>query len=217
MVEWDKAIQEYVKFPADDLEIEGVMQRPKGEGPFPAVAVCHPHPLYGGNMNNNVVLAVCNSLAQISVAALRFNFRGVGHSQGSYEDGIGEQEDVIGALAYLEKAAGIDNNRIGLVGYSFGSMVSFPVAIGNDTIKALALISPFLADQEWEKMKGSQIPGLFLCGDADGFISAQVVKQHVASLGGNNQYVIIPGADHFWWGYEGEIADKILAFFKDNI
>jgi len=214
MVEREKATQEYIRISADGPELEGVLHMPKGEGPFPAVAMCHPHPLYGGDMHNNVVLAVCSGLAQASVAALRFNFRGVGRSQGSYEDGIGEQEDVVGALTCLEKATGVDPNRVGLAGYSFGSMVAFPVALRSDRLKALALISPFLADNEWDQMRSYSVPRLLLCGGEDGFISAQQVMQRIDKLPGTSQCEIIPGADHFWWGYEGEIADRVTAFFK---
>ena len=214
MVEREKVTQEHIRFSADGLELEGVLHMPKGEGPFPAVAVCHPHPLYGGDMHNDVVLAVCSGLARASMAALRFNFRGVGRSQGSHEDGIGEREDVVGALAYLEKASGVNPNRIGLAGYSFGSKVAFPVALQSGIVKALALVSPFLADDEWEQMNGYAVPKLFLCGGEDNFISARQVKQRINGLPGTSRCEIIPGVDHFWWGYEGEIADRVTAFFE---
>ena len=82
-----------VTFPCGDLTLEGVTSVPEGEGPFPAVAVCHPHPLQGGMMDNNVVFAVCRSLMRASIASLRFNFRGVGRSEGRHDEGAGEQDD----------------------------------------------------------------------------------------------------------------------------
>ncbi|HJX69980.1 MAG TPA: hypothetical protein VJ441_02685, partial [Dehalococcoidia bacterium] len=102
---------------------------PQGEPPFPAVAVCHPHPLYGGDMHNNIVLAICSALAEASIAAFRFNFRGVGRSQGAFAEGVGAQEDVKAALAFLTPSSKVDSQRVGLAGYSFGTRVALPVAL----------------------------------------------------------------------------------------
>lgn len=214
MVEREEVTQEYFRFPGAGLELEGILHLPGGDGPFSAVAVCHPHPLFGGDMYNNVVLAICNALAEASIAAFRFNFRGVGRSQGDHADGIGEQEDVVSALAFLESVSRIDANRIGLAGYSFGTKVALPVALRHDRVRALALVSPFLTDSEWEQLKSCQVPKLFLCGSQDSFISPQDVQRLADGLPGPTQCEIIPGADHFWWGYEGEIAWRATGFFK---
>ena len=88
-------IENRVKFPCSDLILEGMTVVPESKGPFPGVVVCHPHSLYGGEMNNNVVVPICQALAQASIASLRFNFRGVGASQGKFAEGIGEREDVV--------------------------------------------------------------------------------------------------------------------------
>jgi alpha/beta superfamily hydrolase len=129
VVEREEVSQDHVRFSASGVVLEGIFERPKGEAPFPAVAVCHPHPLYGGDMHNNVVSVICQALAQESIATLRFNFRGVGRSEGSHEEGIGEQDDVSAALDFLESREGIDRGRIGLAGYSFGTKVAMPVAL----------------------------------------------------------------------------------------
>lgn len=110
-----------VEFKSDSLTLEGVLATPDGAGPFPAVIVCHPHPLYGGSMDNNVVDGLCAGLARQSLASLKFNFRGVGGSQGSFAHGAGEQRDVSAALAYITTVHEIDTGRIGLAGYSAGA------------------------------------------------------------------------------------------------
>jgi alpha/beta superfamily hydrolase len=84
--------QTRVSFASGELSLEGILAVPEGAGPFPVVIVCHPHPQYGGEMNNNVVVPICQALAQASIASLRFNFRGVGASQGIFADGIGEKK-----------------------------------------------------------------------------------------------------------------------------
>jgi len=78
-----------ITFTSEDLTLEGILHEP-ALTPFPAAIVCHPHPLYGGDMNNNVVVAVCQALAEAGIAGLRFNYRGVGRSEGKYGDGLAE-------------------------------------------------------------------------------------------------------------------------------
>ena len=214
MVEGQKVTQKYVRFSGAGLELEGILNLPAGEGSFPAVAVCHPHPLYGGDMHNNVVLAICHALTEVSIAAFRFNFRGVGSSEGDFAEGVGEQEDVISALAFLASVSQVDSNKIGLAGYSFGAKVALPVALQNEQVKVVALVSPFLSASDWEQLKGYVKPKLFLCGDEDYFVSSQEVQQLTSGLPEPSQCEVIPGADHFWWGYEGKIAGKVSTFFR---
>jgi alpha/beta superfamily hydrolase len=120
-------VTEAVRFPSGELTLVGVLHRPQGTG-LPAVAVCHPHPLYGGDMENNVVVSLCGALADAGVAALRFNFRGVGGSGGSHGGGIGERQDALAALDFLAGVAGVDGGGLGLAGYSFGALVALGAA-----------------------------------------------------------------------------------------
>ena len=214
MVEREEVTQRHVTFAGADLQLEGVMHSPAGVAPFAAVAVCHPHPLHGGDMDNGIVLSICEDLARASIAALRFNFRGVGRSEGDYDEGIGEQDDVVAALYFLRSAAGIDPCRIGLAGYSFGAKVALPVALQNDEVKAVALVSPFLADADWERTRDSLIPKLFLCGSDDQHISSHKVQRLAGGLARPSRCEIITGADHFWWGYEGQVSRRVAAFFE---
>lgn len=93
--------QSAVSFPCGKLRLEGICYFPEGKEVFPAVVLCHPHPLYGGSMDNNVVLAVASVLVSKSIIALMFNFRGVGGSEGGYGGGVAEQEDVKAAIKWL--------------------------------------------------------------------------------------------------------------------
>ena len=90
-------------------------------GPLPGVVVCHPHPLGGGNMNNNLVASVYLALIESGFVALRFNFRGVGNSEGSHAQGEKEPEDAEAALDLLKGRADVDADRLGMAGYSFGT------------------------------------------------------------------------------------------------
>ena len=206
-------IEDHITFPAENISLEGILHLPQGEPPFPAVVVCHPHSLYGGNMQNNVVKAICYALAEASIAALRFNFRGVGMSEGDFSGGYGEQEDVIAALTFLTSASQINPEKIGLVGYSFGTKVALPVALNNDKVRAVAFVSPFISDPDLENLKGYVKPKIFICGGDDCYSFANEVQQKVSELPEPNQFHIIPSTDHFWGGFEEEVAKKVSAFF----
>ncbi len=203
----------HTEFPCGDITLEGEWHLPQGKGPFPAVIVCHPHSLYGGNMQNNVVLAICEALPRHSVAAFRFNFRGVGQSSGTFGEGIAEQEDVKSALAFISSTPEIDPTRIGLAGYSFGGGVALPVALQDERVSLLALVSPALSDPGWEQLKEYFRPKFVIVGDADFVISPDRFQQLIKDVPDPTQYQLVSGADHFWWGHEDEIARKLAQFF----
>ncbi len=206
--------REHTTIPCRDISLEAVWHFPEGTGPFPAVIVCHPHPLYGGNMSSNVVFAICQALARKSIAALRFNFRGVGKSGGEFGEGIGEQEDVKAALDFVAATANIDQKRKGLAGYSFGANVALAVATQEERVSMLALVSPALSEEGWEQLKRYARPKLVIAGDND-FVMPQAQFSRL-SRDMPKQYQVIAGADHFWSGYEEELADKVSRFFGEG-
>jgi hypothetical protein len=206
-------ISSHVVFPCGDIQLEGMLLLPETKGPFPAVIACHPHPLYGGDMDNGVLLAVCAALGEKSIASLRFNFRGVGNSSGSYDEGRGEQDDVTAALDYLSNVKEIDGRKIGLVGYSFGGMVADTVAMKDGRVKQLALISPVLGAAGWAQLKEYSQPKLILIGNEDTTIIFRPFQKYFGDL---RQYQVIAGADHFWSGYEEPISNKIACFYQDG-
>ena len=204
-----------ITFPYGDLSLEGVSSVPEGKGPFAAVVVCHPHPLYGGMMDNNVVIAVCRALMQTSIASLRFNFRGVGRSQGRHAEGVGEQDDVSAALSFLASMEGVDQDRIGLCGYSFGAGVALEVAARNEQVKALALVSLILSHPS--PIESYVKPKLLLWGSQDLALPAADLMSFTEGLPEPKQYEVIPGADHFWRGYEDKLAPRVAAFFAGTL
>lgn len=202
-----------MRFPCGDLSLEGVLHLPDGSAPFPAVVVCHPHPLYGGTMDDFVVLAVCKALLQESIAAFRFNFRGVGGSSGLHGKGVGEQEDVKAAVSFLLTCPGLDAKRIGLAGYSFGAGVVLAVAPQDETVQAVAAISPALPAAS-SPLRGYIKPKFLVSGSADTFIPGDRFLRLGAELAEPKEYQVVPGADHFWLGHEGEMAKSVATFFS---
>jgi alpha/beta superfamily hydrolase len=198
-----------------DISLEGISSVPEGKVPLPAVVVCHPHPLYGGMMDNNIVSAVCRALAQASIASLRFNFRGVGGSQGVHDHGIGEQDDVAAAISYISSIGEVDKNRVGLCGYSFGAGVALDVAVKEESVKALALISPILPHNTM--LESYARPKLLLWGSDDLALPAVDLKRFTEELPDPKQYKVISGADHMWWGYEDKVGERVASFFAETL
>ncbi len=202
-----------VNFPSGKLILEGILAIPDGVGPFPAVVVCHPHPLYGGSMDNNVVNSLCETLTQTSIAAFKFNFRGVGGSQGKFGRGIGEQQDVEAAISFISTIKEINPQRLGLVGYSAGAGFGFPLGCKDSRVKALVAISPPLSMFDFDSLKKCPKPKSLISGSRDNFTPLKQFLEFCQSLPEPAEYESIEGADHFWWGYESIIAAKVTAFF----
>lgn len=214
MVEREKGYrEERIRFSGSGLELEGVLHLPPGEEACPGVVVCHPHPLYGGDMWSSVVMVICQALAGASIVGFRFNFRGVGQSQGSFCDGIGEREDVTAALKMLSLSGRVDPGRIGLAGYSFGAVVAAAVAFEEQRVRALALVSPPLSVPGWEQLVSYARPKLVLSGSEDNFVSTDWLQR--LSLMGQGEVVL--GADHFWGGYEDSLAARVASFFAFSL
>jgi alpha/beta superfamily hydrolase len=202
-----------VKFDCTGFLLEGKLSIPEGTGPFTAIIVCHPHPLYGGNMDNNVVIAVADSLSEAGILSLRFNFRGVGNSGGSYGHGIGEQEDVKAALNFLTATPEVKPDGIGLIGYSAGASFALPVGAQDERIKALGAISPTISMTELSYLENSLKPKLLISGSLDDFTPANVFLSFCQKLTEPKKYLIIEGADHFWSGFEIKLAAHVTRFF----
>ena len=206
-----------VRFPAagpSSPSLEGELRLPDGGTPVPGVVVAHPHPLRGGSMNNNVVMAICEGLAVAGMAALRFNFRGVGASEGSHGDGVAELDDVRGALDFLVAQPAIDPERVGLAGYSFGARVSLSVVSQTPAVKALLCVAPPLR----EPIPADSIPCpyLVLVGDQDGNV-ADGVDAYAANLPQPAQLTVVRGTDHFWWGFEPVVVEAASEFFSRTL
>ena len=206
-----------VSIPCGKLTLEGKYALPEGDGPFPAMVVCHPHPQMGGNMDHSVVTAVCEALVKAGVAALRFNFRGVGESRGKYGEGLGEQADVRAAIDLLDAMTNIDSGKMGLAGYSFGGVVSAAAALDDNRVQVLALISAGLSGPQWKRLRIYPKPKLFVVGSEDKSVPLKPLKEHVELVVEPKQMEIIYGADHTWWGFEAELAKHIVEFVTNNL
>ena len=210
--------QSAVSFDANGLKIEGVIAQPDAiDGPVPGVVLCHPGPLNGGNMDNNVVLAVSVTLVEHGFATLRFNFRGVGNSQGEHAKGELEHQEALSAMEFLSDWEGIDAANLGLVGYSFGTGVILGSTSLQDQAQVFALVSPSMARLEGSPLQSNHRPKFVISGDQDQLIKAPGLEHVLASFEQPFSCEFVPGADHFWVGQEGMMAQKVSQFFIDHL
>ena len=210
--------QTAVSFYVEDLKLEGVVGLPDGgPGPFPGVVLCHPHPLRGGNMNNNLVLSVYHALVEAGFAALRFNFRGVGNSQGTHTEGRLETQDAEAALQTLKDTEGVDHDRIGMAGYSFGTGVLLRNPSGYAAARSFVLFSSPVRFLENPEIDDDSRPKLFVCGDRDESVPIEPLMARLKSVRGPVEWQVSEGVDHFWWGREGEAAGHAVEFFARTL
>jgi alpha/beta superfamily hydrolase len=193
-------------FISDSFEIEGRLF--KGDTDK-GVIITHPHPLYGGNMQNSVVGAISLAYQKIGITTLKFNFRGVGGSQGSYDDGNGEQEDVRAAVAYLADS-GI--RQIDLAGYSFGAWVNALAVNGGLKIDNMIMVSPPVAFIDFKSISNINSLKLIVTGSRDDIAPADRVEKIYPTWCPTARFEVISGADHFYGGYQDQL-EAVLADF----
>jgi alpha/beta superfamily hydrolase len=197
-----------ITFASGELSLEGALHLP-ASSPLPAVAVCHPHPLYGGDMHNPVVVALCRAAAVRGIGALRFNFRGVGGSQGSFGDGVGERADAVAALAHLRQLPQVDAGRVGIAGYSFGAAAALLAA--DESLRAVVAVSTPTIARGLSEIS-ILCPALLVVGEQDEVAPPSRLASLGQAVGAQAELAVVPGADHFWWGAEDRLAELVADF-----
>ncbi len=164
-------------------------------GTAPIALVLHPHPLHGGTMNNRVIHALYQRFQGMGFSVLRFNFRGVGKSQGRYDGGIGEISDACAALDFLQ-AVNPNAHSLWVAGYSFGAYVGMQLLMRRPEMGGFVSIAAPASHYDFGFLAPCPCNGLILHGEADEFIDPDQPR-HLAALIPNATLVIIPGAGHF--------------------
>ena len=171
--------------------------------------VCHPHPLYGGSMDNKVVYTVARALEQLGAPAIRFNFRGVGASEGSYDEGRGETADALAVVAYGRRRW--PNAALWLAGFSFGGAVAVRAAAEAGPQRLIA-VAPGITTITVTDAAPPACPWLIVHGDADEVVPLEAVRAWADTLSPAPQMRVLPGASHFFHGRLNELRDVVLAF-----
>jgi alpha/beta superfamily hydrolase len=213
---------ERVSFDSEGVALEGALTTPNpdtiGKAGFdmdriPGLVVCHPHPLYGGTMDNTVVTAISEACAKSGRRCLRFNFRGVGGSRGAHGDGKGEVVDVLSALGYLRglKRSG----RVDLAGYSFGAMMALKAALKDKEVGRLACVAlPVDYYEEVDLDPRPELEVLLVCGERDDIAQPSSIRKVLERLGDRGSFELVPGADHFFGGRTDAVGELVAEFLS---
>jgi alpha/beta superfamily hydrolase len=189
-------MEEKITFESGPFRLEGYWQSGTTKK---GVVITHPHPLYGGTMHNPVVETVQSTYQEHGYATLRFNFRGVGDSQGHYDNGAGEQDDVRAAVAFVRNKA---IPAIDLAGYSFGSWVNVGVAADKRTaIESMIMVSPPVGFIEFENANALSCLKLVVTGSRDDIAPLNQIRDLLPAWNPDTQFEVIDGCDHFYSGY----------------
>jgi alpha/beta superfamily hydrolase len=197
-----------IRFAAGAIELEGLVAIPARAAA--GVVVCHPHPLYGGDMHNNVTAALTEAFIAAGIATLRFNFRGVGGSDGQHDNGRGEVEDVTAAVTALLSRA--EFTQVAVAGYSFGSWVGMTAGAGDRRVHKLIGVAPPVASRDFLFLAATDKPKLLIAGDRDDHAPLARLEPLLQSLTEPKALTVVPGADHFFRGLEPAISRAAVAF-----
>ncbi|MBS0581418.1 MAG: alpha/beta fold hydrolase [Proteobacteria bacterium] len=199
--------------PAGDLQ--ALIETPQSadgspEAPVRAFGVvCHPHPQYGGTMDNKVVYTVARAFQQCGAPAIRFNYRGVGSSTGRYDEGRGETADALAVIDYGRKRW--PQATLWLGGFSFGGAVAVRAA-GTAGPERLVLVAPAVTRLDVSTEPAPACPWLVVQGDADDMVPTDQVLAWAHALRPPPAIALLPGAGHFFHGRINELRDAVLAF-----
>lgn len=209
--------EEPVTFPCEDFELEGILHLPEGKARGNiSVVVAHPHPMFGGSMENMVVRRMCETISSRGVRCLRFNFRGVGASGGFHNRECREVNDVLAAMEYMRGK--IKKATVGLAGYSFGACMAVLAARKDKSIKRIACVALPLGIIDLgpaEFPRGQEL--LLIAGNSDTVAPASKLKAFAEMSKGRARLEVLRGADHFFGGKMGVVAKLVADFLVGDV
>jgi hypothetical protein len=195
--------------PAGRLEalLEPPAQGP-GASPRAAVVFAHPHPLHGGTMHTKAVFRGTKALAGLGCAVLRFNFRGVGRSQGRFDAGAGELDDFRAGLDYM--AGRYPDAELWAAGFSFGAYIALTVGAEDDRVSTLIGVAPALHMYDFSAVLASTKPKYFVQGESDEICPLPHMEAFFDELQEPKRLVVVPGANHLFSGRVEEVGGALV-------
>ncbi len=177
--------------------LEALVERPQAAVAGTVAVCCHPHPLYGGTMQNKVVHTLARAAQDQGVTSLRFNFRGVGGSGGSHDKGVGETDDAVAVADWCRRELGAA--QLWALGFSFGSYVAFRLAAAR-AAALLVTVAPPVQRFDFARLEVPRCPWLVVQGDADELVNYEAVLDWTRTLDPAPEVETVPGAEHFFHG-----------------
>lgn len=197
--------------PAGNLEL--LVEEPENiSANSPIAIICHPHPLYGGTMHNKVVHTLAKSCLELGIPAIRFNFRGVGKSEGHFEHGLGEQQDCIAVASWARLQ--YPNRSIWLAGFSFGSFVAYQ-SFTEIKAERLLLVAPAVGLFEFQQMDKIGIPWCVIQGKDDEITPPESVEAWVNRQAPPPKFFYLDDVSHFFHGKLILLRELVMDIWKD--
>lgn len=194
--------------------IEAILDAPEGDERNAVAVCCHPHPVHGGAMTNKVIYTVSRTLAGLGIPSLRFNFRGVGRSEGEYDEGRGEQEDLVKVIQWAREQ--YPNRPLWLAGFSFGSWIAALQAKEQEA-KQLISIAPPVNRFSFDDFVIPDCPWTVVMGDADEIVDPDAVFEWVDQLSPRPELIKMESAGHFFHGRLVELREALEEALQPNL
>lgn len=194
----------FVEGPAGPLE--ALVEVPADAAPVVVAVCCHPHPLFGGTMQNKVVHTLARAALDLGVPAVRFNFRGVAGSVGAYDHGVGETEDALAVADWARQRFGA--TRLWSLGFSFGSFVAYGLA-QRRAAERLVLVAPPVQRFDFSRLSPPACTWLVVQGDQDELVNHESVLAWTHEVAPAPRVELFPGADHFFHGRITELRERV--------
>jgi len=198
-------LEKWVNFKSNNEELEGIIYFPSESGKYPGVIVLHPHPAFGGSMENNVVNAICDSLQKNGIIAFKFNIRNP-----NIQKAIQHTKNSLEFFMSIEQ---LDSQKIGVCGYSWGSRVVLGAFYNDPKIKFLIGVSPPLSMMKFDFLLNSEKPKLITIGTRDQIIPIDLINDFFKKLKDPKELETFH-TDHIYIGVEKKLSDKVIQFVK---
>jgi len=195
--------------------IEALLEEPKTQGREMVAVVCHPHPQFHGTMLNKVVHTLARAMNDLGIPAVRFNYRGVGASEGGYGEGVGETDDALAVIDWARQQ--YPGARICLLGFSFGGMVACRAALTAD-VAYLVSVAPAVSRLSGI-LEGRQpdCPWLIVQGDADEVVECDEVVEWFNTLTPGPELEVLPDVSHFFHGRLTVLREAVVTWFNSQL
>ncbi len=193
-------------------KLEAVFEIPSIADPAGTVVVCHPHPQHGGTMHNKVAQTLARAFVRLGFATLRFNFRGTENSEGQFDEGVGELDDALAAVAWMR--ARQPDKSLWLAGFSFGAAIAIRAAVESN-VEGLVSVAPAVSRFASGLRKQPPCPWLIVQGDEDELVGVDETIDWVNGLQPGPELLVLTGAEHFFHGRLVDLRQAVTEFASD--
>jgi alpha/beta superfamily hydrolase len=193
--------------------LEGLYERPGSGEPKGAAVVCHPHPVHGGTLQNKVTHTLARAFLACGMAALRFNFRGVGKSEGVFDEGVGELEDAVAATRWIGSRH--PESPFWIAGFSFGAAIAIKAA-GRNSADGLVSVAPAVTRVSGDSAPQPTCPWLVIQGEDDELVDPEETVAWINGLEPGPELLMFPETGHFFHGKLVPLREAVVDFVGRN-